>query len=272
MSKIIDLVGCVFGRLTVIGRSTNKPRYWSCRCECSKIVEVFGGNLTSGKTRSCGCLGRELSSQRRLEDLTGMTFGRLTVLRRSSRNDNQGRPKWICQCSNDRNIVEVRGEYLRNGITRSCGCLSKELASKRLTTWETSDEKALATIYKAMKQRCYDANSSSYKNYGARGVYMCSEWLQDERSFVDWARSAGYSPYLTIERIDNNGPYAPWNCRWATRTEQANNRRSNRYISANGLTMTIAEWARYLGVDYREIWSFDESEVIRAIEQIMRSH
>ena len=101
--------------------------------------------------------------------------------------------------------------------------------------------------WRAMHNRCYNSNVKSYPNYGGRGIVVAEQWHG----------AAGYKQFLmdmgprpdggTLERIDNNGPYSPENCRWATRDEQAKNKRNNRWITANGKTQHLAQWAKELG-------------------------
>ena len=98
-----------------------------------------------------------------------------------------------------------------------------------------------------MKQRCYNKNSKSYKNYGGRGIKICDEWLSKENGFLNfynWAINNGYNSNLSIDRIDNNGNYEPSNCRWVNNLIQSNNRRNNRKLTFNGDTLNISEWAK----------------------------
>lgn len=104
-----------------------------------------------------------------------------------------------------------------------------------------------------MKARCYNEHCSAYKNYGGRGIKVCSEWLNDPAAFAEWANKSGYRPSLTLERIDVNGDYSPENCRWATRKEQQANRRCNVLLTFNGETKMITEWAKILGVAFQTI-------------------
>ena len=108
----------------------------------------------------------------------------------------------------------------------------------------------LYRIRNAMQQRCENPKAISYKHYGARGITLCEEWRQSFQAFYDWAMSHGYADNLTIERIDNDGNYCPENCRWATPKEQANNTTQNHFITYNGKTQTMAQWAEETGIKY----------------------
>ena len=99
-----------------------------------------------------------------------------------------------------------------------------------------------------MKARCYNPHNKSYKNYGGRGISVCDEWIDSYEAFYKWAISSGYQPGLTIERIDNEKGYSPENCRWATKAEQTRNRRSVIWITYNGKTQCMEDWAKELGI------------------------
>src|SRR5688572_18454956 len=105
----------------------------------------------------------------------------------------------------------------------------------------------LNRVYSGIKTRCYDKYSVPFKNYGGRGIKMCDEWLNDKTTFFEWAIKSGYGKGLEIDRINNDGNYEPSNCRWVTRKLQASNRRSNKHITYNGITMTLSQWDGHLG-------------------------
>lgn len=108
----------------------------------------------------------------------------------------------------------------------------------------------LYSIWHCMKLRCYNKNRESYKNYGARGIKVCSEWLLDFNNFKNWAYNNGYNDTLTLDRIDNNDDYKPSNCRWVTPKEQQNNTRRNHYILFNGQNKTLKQWSEELDIPY----------------------
>ena len=101
-----------------------------------------------------------------------------------------------------------------------------------------------------MKKRCTDPANNRYHRYGARGVCVCDEWLNDFKAFETWAKNNGYKRGLTIDRIDNNGNYEPSNCRWVSKREQANNTVNNRIETYMGVTDTVANLCRLFGKDY----------------------
>lgn len=123
-----------------------------------------------------------------------------------------------------------------------------------LQKWKNRVEDTRPTYdsWKAMRNRCHNPDNPDFPYYGARGIIVCDRWRYDYDAFVEdmGFRERG----MTIERIDNTGNYAPGNCRWATRTEQARNRRNNHILNIGGISKTIAEWADESPVSARLIW------------------
>ena len=126
-------------------------------------------------------------------------------------------------------------------------------------------------IHQGMKNRCYNPNEDSYKNYGARGITICDEWLGENGfiNFYNWAITHGYRDDLTINRINNDGNYEPGNCNWATFKEQANNKRTNRVIEYMGESHTCSEWADIVSIPAYDIcnrldlgWSVEDALTI----------
>ncbi len=189
-------------------------------------------------------------------DMTGLTFGRLTVLKRVE-NDKQGNAMWLCQCVCGK-TKKLRGGTLRQGKTKSCGCLLSEASKKRMTklcTKHGMSATKLYRVYSSMRERCEKPSCPEYKNYGGRGITVCKEWKHDRNSFFEWALNNGYKQGLEIDRIDVNGNYEPSNCRWVTRVENCNNKRNNIFLEYKGEKHTLSEWARLTGIRKNTIYS-----------------
>jgi hypothetical protein len=170
--------------------------------------------------------------------MTGRRFGSLLVLRRVG--SRAGKATWLCRC--DCGIEkEIVGHDLRAGSMRSCGCRRRAVlaAQKRRHghRFERKTSRTYAT-WAGITARCRNPNHRSYPNYGGRGITVCDRWL-DFRNFSH--RHGERPPRRTIERKDNDRGYSPDNCRWATRTQQARNRRSTRLVPLDGRMMPLAE-------------------------------
>lgn len=194
-------------------------------------------------------------------DLTGQKFGRLKAISPSGR-DKHGSALWNCQCDCGNTCIVLAGN-LRSGKQKSCGCLRHRSPWNR--THGDSASGRLYRIWTDMKTRCYNPHRKAYKDYGGRGILVCDEWKSNYESFKAWAVLHGYSDKLSIDRIDNDKGYYPDNCRWATKQEQANNRRSSRIIEFHGKKLTVAEAAREVGIDYHTFIEKLDSGTLRGV-------
>ena len=178
-------------------------------------------------------------------ELTGMTFGRLTVIARAERGACPGpHLAWTCHCACG-TVVTVVGPSLRTGLTKSCGCLRREVTGAKRRSHRQSNSREYQSWAHA-KRRCFSPRDANYANYGGRGITMCAEWRNSAATFL---RDMGPCPTgHTLDRIDNDGNYEPGNCRWATALTQTNNTRTNRRVTFRGETHTVAEWARIIGM------------------------
>lgn len=190
------------------------------------------------------------------QDLVGNRYGRLVVVERApDRVQANGRHRimWLCKCDCG-NTVEVLGDNLKKGVSRSCGCYRHDtLSSSKATHGQT--ETKLYKVWRGIKTRCYNSRSQYFARYGGRGIVMCDAWRDDFVSFCSWAELSGYRDGFTIDRIDNDGIYSPENCRWVDMKAQANNRHSNVLITLGDETHNITEWAGIIGVSPKTLFS-----------------
>lgn len=190
-----------------------------------------------------------------LINLVGRRFGRLVVAEKSQPHISPCGTQstvWVCRCDCG-NEVAVFAQNLMRGRTLSCGCYNNEVRGKQSKTHGETDTR-LYGIWCSMKRRCHNPHDTGYFRYGARGITVCDEWRNSYESFRDWAVSHGYGDGLTIDRRDNEKGYGPDNCRWATATEQANNRGKTFFVMHDGKYLPLSEWARLTGIKYGTLY------------------
>ena len=182
----------------------------------------------------------------KFKDLSLQKFGRLTALYRL--HNTKGKTKWLCVCECG-NLTEVKYGNLVFGSTKSCGCLHKEGSHH---THNKSNTR-LHRIWRNIKSRCYNSNKPDYKYYGGRGIKVCDEWLNDFMSFYKWAMYNGYKDNLTIDRINGDENYSPYNCRWVNMKQQSRNRPNIKKYNINGETHCLSEWCEILGLKFNTV-------------------
>lgn len=169
-------------------------------------------------------------------DLVGKRFTRLLVV--EMLGPAPGGMKWKCRCDCGAETAVVTAK-LNSGKTKSCGCWGRS----RKHGMHASSE---YVVWSQMKQRCNNKNDDSYARYGGRGITVCERWLKFENFLADMgARPEG----TTLDRIDNDGPYSPENCRWADNKTQYRNRRPTVWIEYAGEKLCRKDWAVKAGID-----------------------
>lgn len=185
-------------------------------------------------------------------DLKNKRYGRLLLLEYKESN-KRGAALWYARCDCGKPCVVV-GRRVAAGVIQSCGCLQRERSAESLSLrmrrhGMTKTPEWLA--WRNMNARCYAPHNVSFHRYGGRGITVVPAWHKFEAFFADMGLRP--SPKHSVERIDNDGPYGPENCRWATVGEQASNRRNNRYLIHNGERLTQSELARRLGLSVQVV-------------------
>lgn len=191
----------------------------------------------------------------RFKNLTGLKFNHLRVISLSHRKSFPSGRKhlfWNCQCDCGMSC-QASSVALVCGGKKSCGCIRPESTRKSNSTHGQSHTETYA-IWLAMRKRStYRAKGRERDFYFGRGIFCCDRWLTYENFLKDMG--ARPSALYSIERIDNNGPYSPSNCKWGTRKEQSRNTRKNVLVEAFGKTQTVSAWAEDTGIKYATVYA-----------------
>ncbi len=177
----------------------------------------------------------------------GDRFERLEILEIIPVYKKHAKAKVQCSCEKRTIKTVLIQNLIKLNGTKSCGCLQKEIISK--ITSERNKKHNLTKhplyiTYQNLHSRCYNKNNKRYVDYGKRGITVCDEWKNNFITFYNWAINNGWEKHLTIERIDNEGNYQPNNCKWATYSEQANNKRNNHFVTAFNENKTLIDWTK----------------------------
>jgi hypothetical protein len=185
-------------------------------------------------------------------DLTGKQIGKWKVIQRVFKKEKQ--THWLCECSCGKHSL-VQGTYLICGKSTKCKTCHNREASKKVPIKHGHCRKVQSKEYNhwsGMKTRCLNPNADQYIYYGKRGIKICDEWVND---FSKFNEDMGEAPKgCTLDRIDVNGDYSKNNCRWATKQQQSENKRSNIFLERDGIVKTKTQWAKDYGIPFT---SFD---------------
>ena len=183
-------------------------------------------------------------------DVVGKKFGRYLVIAKSNKRTKAMKQMVFCKC--DCGIEkEVIVGNLRNGLSKSCGCLKSERTSEPMKKHGLS-KNTMYMRYRQMIKRCYDEASKEYKNYGNRGIKVCERWLESIENYID---DMGNPPFkdASIDRVNNNLGYSKENCKWATKKEQSENRRTTTMVNINGENLCLSDWSKKLGLNKKAV-------------------
>ncbi len=186
--------------------------------------------------------------RRSIASLVGQRRGRLVVQAFDGLGECYALHRWrcLCDCGTEKTLT-----YAALRKSQSCGCLLREITVARSTSHGLCRKEAGSyRSWKDMRARCNNPNDSDYSDYGGRGISVCDAWADFARFFDDMgSRPSAHS----LDRIDVNGNYEPTNCRWATDTEQANNKRNNLRLEMAGVTKTLAQWCAEFGISRTKV-------------------
>jgi len=202
----------------------------------------------------------------------GNKIGKITIVKflgTIKKNKGDYHNFWLGRCECGREIF-LRKNEIEKQKRKTCKLCSKPTKTHGLTNTR------LFNIWQSMKSRCYNPNNQDYKNYGGRGINMCSQWKDSFLNFYNWAMKNNYNENLSIDRIDVNGDYNPNNCKWSTNMEQSYNKRNTIYIEHNGIKYTLHDLEKITGyskgiLQYRYYAKWDFERIIKTKPTVGRN-
>lgn len=202
-------------------------------------------------------------------NLEGKRFGRLTAIRPMD-SLNNSRTKWECRCVCG-NVCHPTANCLKRNNSKSCGCVRRETMKKVGESRKTHGGFGSITYssWSAMKSRCYNKKATGYENYGGRGIRVCIRWLSSYEAFLE---DMGERPDTnhTLDRTDTNGDYGPSNCKWSTKTEQNQNKRSSKIYSIDNQRLNLTQISKKYDIPLATLYSRIERDRLTIDEAVAK--
>ncbi len=219
---------------------------------------------------------------RKIEVKKGDVYNNLVIVGEIINSENKTNRFFICKCNCGKKFKTTL-THIRTGHTKSCGCLLAKILEKRNTKHgflQKKDKISLKLYYawQGMKKRCYNKNNSGYKHYGGRGIMVCERWVNSFENFKNDMFLAfkkhikeNGNKNTSLDRINNDGNYEPSNVRWTVRSIQNKNKRNTKYITWNGETMCVADWAKFFKIPPITLWQRLYKQKLGVEESFKRS-
>lgn len=255
----VDILHKRYGKWIVVKYSHYQygDRYWVLKCDCGIERVMAKKTLNRGRLKPCECQTKSSSV-----NMIDKVFGRLRVTSASIKKNYYD---CLCNCGNN---CTVWSYNLLRGKINSCGCIYFDSNSKHGYASLSKGKTDEYNCWVAMKQRCYDKKTTHYNHYGGRGIFVCKRWLNDFELFlIDMGNKP--SKKHSIDRKDVNGNYNPSNCRWATKREQARNKRNNIFYTINGEKYIQIDLIELLNISYKSFYQIIKNKSTEEVSAIL---